>query len=209
MPKAATAIKTEYDVHPGLDYARNVLAAVEKRTGKPWEQWVDIAKKKGPKTEEAKREWLKTEHGFGTNVAGWIAEMAHDKGREGIDPDAYLAAAAGYVDTMFSGKKAGLRSIYVALVKLGRSVGADVKVCPCQTIVPFYRNHVFAQIKPATQTRIDFGYALGDMKPEGRLVDTGGFAKKNRITHCIPITSVDEIDAEVKRWLKVAYEKDK
>jgi hypothetical protein len=109
---------------------------------------------------------------------------------------------------MFTGPKAGLRPIYEALLKLGKSLGDDVKVCPCQTIVPFYRNHVFAQVKPTTRTRIDFGYALGDTKATGRLIDTGGFAKKDRITHRIPITSLDEIDEEVKRWLRAAYERD-
>ena len=87
-------------------------------------------------------------------------------------------------------------------------MGKDVKACPCQTIVPLYRNHVFAQIKPTTRTRIDFGFALKDTKATGRLIDTGGFAKKDRITHRIPITSLKEIDAEVKRWLNRAYEMD-
>jgi len=86
--------------------------------------------------------------------------------------------------------------------------GKDVKACPCQTIVPLYRRHVFAQIKPTTQTRIDLGFALGDMKPKGRLIDTGGFAKKDRITHRIPITSLKDIDDEVIHWLKVAYDRD-
>src|SRR5437762_567131 len=100
--------------------------------------------------------------------------------------------------------------IYDALLKLGRSLGDDVKVCPCQTIVPFYRNHVFAQIKPSTRTRIDFGFALkGNTKPlTKRLVDTGGLKKGDRITHCIPITAVAEIDAEVMKWLRIAYELD-
>jgi len=35
-----------------------------------------------------------------------------------------------------------------------------------------------------------------------------GLEKKDRITHRIPITSVDEIDDEVEKWLKVAYELD-
>jgi hypothetical protein len=47
-----------------------------------------------------------------------------------------------------------------------------------------------------------------DMKPAGRLIDTGGFAKKDRITHRIPITSLDDIDDEVKHWLKIAYDRD-
>src|SRR5258707_14068071 len=108
---------------------------------------------------------------------------------------------------MFSGGKAGLRPIYYALLKLGLKVGKEAKACHCQTIVRLYRNHVFAQIKPTTQTRIDLGFALGDTKATRRLIDTGGFAKKDRITHRIPITSLKEIDDEVKRWAKVAYDR--
>jgi hypothetical protein len=109
---------------------------------------------------------------------------------------------------MFSGKKEHLRPIYDALLKLGLGAGKEAKACPCQTIVPLYRNHVFAQIKPTTQTRIDFGLALGDTKTPKRLIDTGGYAKKDRITHRFEITSLKDIDDEVKRWLKVAYDRD-
>jgi hypothetical protein len=49
---------------------------------------------------------------------------------------------------------------------------------------------------------------LGARKPEGRLIDTGGYAKKDRITHRTPISSAKDIDAEVKKWLKTAYEAD-
>ena len=119
-----------------------------------------------------------------------------------------VVKAESDVEKMFSGGKAKLRPLYDALLKLGLKTGKEAKACPCQTIVPLYRNHVFAQIKPTTQTRIDMGFALGDMKPTGRLIDTGGFAKKDRITHRIPITSIDDIDDEVKHWLKVAYDRD-
>jgi hypothetical protein len=105
---------------------------------------------------------------------------------------------------MFSGAKAALHPLYEELLRVGLGIGKDVKACPCQTMVPLYRRHVFAQIKPATQTRIDLGFALGARKPEGRLIDTGGYAKKDRITHRIPISSAKDIDAEVEKWLKTA-----
>src|SRR5262245_56879918 len=110
--------------------------------------------------------------------------MSVGKGREAIDEKLYLKNAPGYVDAMYA-NKANLRPIHDALIELGRSLGSDVKVCPCETIVPLYRHHVFAQVKPSTKTRIDFGLALGDTKANGRLIDTGGFAKKDRITHRI------------------------
>jgi hypothetical protein len=67
---------------------------------------------------------------------------------------------------------------------------------------------VIAQLKPSTQTRLDFGRALKDTKATGRLIDTGGFAKKDRITHRIAITSLKDIDGEVLKWLKKAYTMD-
>jgi hypothetical protein len=41
------------------------------------------------------------------------------------------------------------------------------------------------------------------------LADTGGLAKKDRITHCIEIKDSGEIDGEVKKWLKTAYDMDR
>ena len=210
MSKAATQSgkKSVYGVHPGVAMTQKWIAELKQKTGRSLDEWLRLIKKSGPKDEKERREWLKVEHGLGTNSASWLAERADGKGTEVSDPDEYLQAAEGYVEAMFSGGKAGLRPIYNALLKIGLKVGRDVKACPCQTIVPLYRNHVFAQIKPTTQTRIDLGFALGEMKPKGRLIDTGGFAKKDRITHRIPITSLEDIDDEVKRWLKVAYERD-
>lgn len=200
--------KSIYSVHPGVVMVQQWISDLPHKTGKTLEEWIELAKKSGPTTEKERRQWLKQEHGLGTNSAWWIAERAEGKGMEDADPDAYLKAAEQYVEAMFAGSKAGLRPIYDELLRIGFELGEDVKACPCKTIVPLYRRHVFAQIKPATRTRIDFGFALGDRKATGRLIDTGGFAKKDRITHRIPVTSLAEIDAEVKQWLKVAYDLD-
>jgi len=200
--------KSIYSVHPGVLMTQKWVGDLPQKTGRSLDAWLKLVKKSGPPTEKERREWLKQEHGLGTNSAWWIAERAEGKGAETDDPDAYIRAAEEYVEKMYSGGKAGLRPIYDALLKLGLALGKDVKACPCTTIVPLYRNHVFAQIKPTTLTRIDLGFALGARKAEGRLIDTGGYAKKDRITHRIPISSVKEIDAEVKKWLHTAYEAD-
>jgi hypothetical protein len=184
------------------------MTGLKQKTGRSLDEWVSYIKKSGPKGEKERRAWLKEKHGLGTNVAMGLVDRAESKGKEFGDPDLYLANAEMDVEKMFSGGKAKLRPLYDALLKLGLKTGKEAKACPCSTIVPLYRNHVFAQIKPTTQTRIDMGFALGDTKPTGRLIDTGGFAKKDRITHRIPITSMDDIDDEVKHWLKVAYDRD-
>jgi hypothetical protein len=204
---AMAKLKSGYDVHPGVAMVQSAIAGLKQKTGHTIEEWIKLVAKEGPPTEKERRAWLKTRHGLGTNYAAWIAECSVGKGEDG-NPETYLKQAEEYVEKMFSGPKASLRPIYRELLKLGRKMGADVKVCPCQTIVPLYRNHVFAQIKPTTRTRIDLGLALKDTKTPKRLIDTGGFAKKDRITRRIEISSVDEIDDEVKKWMKKAYDMD-
>jgi hypothetical protein len=205
--KSAPA-RSLYSVHPGVEMVRKWIDELPAKTGRSLAQWIELVQKHGPTTEKERRDWLKGKHGMGTNSAWWIAERAEGKGGEDGDPDAYLRAAEAYVKAMYAGPKAGLKPIHDRLIELGLALGIDVKICPCQTIVPLYRNHVFAQIKPSTRTRIDLGLALRDMVAQDRLIDTGGFAKKDRITHRIPIASLDEIDIGVERWLRKAYEMD-
>ncbi len=185
-----------------------MVAKLKENTGRSLEEWRCLLAQQSLATEKDRRAWLKEKHGLGLNYASCIAELSAGDKEDLISPEAYLRAAERYVEKMFAGPKAALRPIYDALVKAGRALGKDVRVCPCRTMVPLYRNHVFAQIKPSTRARIDFGLALRDTKTPKRLIDTGGFAKKDRITHRIEIGSPDEIDAEVKRWMKAAYDMD-
>ncbi len=210
MPKASLAKSASlYGVHPSVAMVQKWLTELKEETGRSIEEWLALVKREGPKDEKSRREWLKTKHKIGTNKASWIAERAEGKGWEDT-PEAYLEAAVRYVEEQYAGPKEKLRPIYEDLVKLGKSFGDDVKACPCRTIVPLYREHVFAQIKPTTNSRIDLGFALAHYKgklPE-RLIDTGGLAKKDRITHRMEIVAPEQIDGEVKKWLKTAYDLD-
>ncbi|HZE22533.1 MAG TPA: DUF5655 domain-containing protein [Blattabacteriaceae bacterium] len=208
MPAAKKVASSIYDVHPSLGMYQSSLAALKQKTGRTLEEWIMLVQKSGPATEKDRRAWLKAEHGLGMNYAGWIAEHSVGKGDDG-NPETYLRQAEEFIQNMFSGDKESLLPIYNELLSLGRSLGNDVKVCPGKTIVPLYRKHVFAQIKPTTRARIDLGLALKDTKVPKRLIDTGGLAKKDRITHRIEITSLKGIDGEVKKWLKIAYEMDR
>jgi hypothetical protein len=199
-----------YDVHPGVAMVQKWIAELKAKTGHSLDEWIALIKKEGPKDEKALREWLKSKHKLGTNSATWLAARAEGKGGEEDDPESYLAAAAQYVEQQYAGPKSTLRPIYDQLLTVGKSLGEDVKACPGKTIVPLYRNHVFAQIKATTNSRVDLGLSLTHYKGNfpKRIIDTGGMAKKDRITHRIEIKSVAKIDDEVKRWLKIAYDLD-
>ncbi|MBV8514007.1 MAG: DUF4287 domain-containing protein [Acidobacteria bacterium] len=221
MAKTAVAKKAEqpatrkasghYDVHPGVAMMQKWIGELKEKTGRSVEEWIALTQKEGPASgHKARVEWLKKKHKMGNNSAWWIAERAGGKGWDEDSPEAYFTTAEKYVEQQYSGKKAELRAIYDKLLKLGKSVADDVKACPCQTMVPLYRNHVFAQIKPTTNSRIDLGFALAKYRGKlpKRLIDTGGLAKKDRITHRIEITEAGQIDDDVRKWVKTAYELD-
>lgn len=206
-PEAAKA-ESLYGVHPGVATVQKWVSELKEKTGRSLEEWLAHIKKEGSKDEKSRRDWLKTKQKLGTNSAWWLAERADGKGTEDSDPEAYLKAAAQYVEEQYAGPKAKLRPVFDQLLKLGKPLGDDAKACPCKTIVPLYRQHVFAQIKPTTNTRIDLGFALTHFKGKlpKRLIDTGGLARKDRITHRIELKSAGEIDGEVMKWLKTAYD---
>lgn len=195
-----TTKKSLYTTHPGFSrepaFHRNLL----ERTGKTLDQWAAFVKKSGPPPGKERRAWLK-EQGLTTNYADWIAATA--EGKE-MSVDTYDPEAL--VEAMFSGAKAGLLPIYEKLLKLGLSLGRDVTASPGKTMVALYRKRVFARITPATRTRIDLQLALEEStKPTTRLIDIQD-KSKNRINRQIGISSTAEIDDEVKRLLKRAYD---
>jgi hypothetical protein len=137
-----------------------------------------------------------------------FARMGGRMAEAGMEAKSYLANAPAYVDAQYGGKKAALRPIYDRLLEVCLGLAQDVTASPGKTIVPIYRTHVIAQIKATTNSRIDFGLALKDTKAPKRLIDTGGFQKKDRITHRIEVTSLEDIDADLKKWLRAAYDMD-
>ena len=202
--------KTAYAVHPAIEYANTIIRNIPEKTGRSVDEWAALIRAHDSDDPRALRAWLKSAHGIGMTTGSILVDLALGEAAENVDPQAYLAAAPTYIDAMYAGPKSALRPIHDALLALGRSFGADVRVCPCRTIVPLYRNHVFAEIKPTTRTRVDFGLALkgASPKPIRRLIDTGGLAKGNRITNRFAIESVDQIDDTVRRWAGIAYELD-
>jgi hypothetical protein len=197
-----------FDVHPGVAMVQKWVAELPEKTGRSFDQWTDLVKRLKLPTAKEKREHLKAEYGLGTVAAGWLVEAAGGSATWDADPDSYLRAADGYVTALFAGAKAHLFPVFERLVEVGRSLGDDVTVCPCKTMVPLYRSRVFAEIKPTTRTRVDLSLALGEVPEQGVLRVSEQRAKKgDRLTHVIPLASAKDVTAEVKRWLKAAYRK--
>jgi hypothetical protein len=59
-------------------------------------------------------------------------------------------------------------------------------------------------IQPSTATRVDVGLILKGVKPAGRLEASGSF--NAMFTHRVRVGGFTEVDAELVRWLRKAYD---
>lgn len=92
-------------------------------------------------------------------------------------------------------------------VAAARKLGKDVTPNARKTYVSLVRKRQFGAIQPSTADRVDLGLVLPGVGARGRLEVTttvGG----GRVTHRIALRSPKDVDAEVRRWLTVAYERD-
>jgi hypothetical protein len=154
---------------------------MQKNTGKTADEWRALLKKSGPAKgdEKAKYTWFR-EQGV-THVAARVLSGALEK----------YDAPDELVDAQYAGAKKALRPIYDAVLKAAKKLGRDVVERPCKTYVPLHRSKTFAVGK--------------SVKPAGRLA-VAKHLGSDRVTHKIELTSPKDVDAEVVRWLKAAYE---
>ena len=144
MAKAPAHKVWKYDLHPSMRMVQSVIAGMKEKTGRSLDEWLRTVEKDAPRGEKECAAWLKQEHGLGTNYASWIAGRSAGKNDASEDADEYLKHAQDYVDRMYAGPKEHLRGIYDEILTFAKTLGRDIRVSPCQTIVPIYRNHVIA-----------------------------------------------------------------
>jgi uncharacterized protein DUF5655 len=172
-----------------------VTRNMQKNTGKTADEWRALLKKSGPKggDEKAKYAWFR-EQGVG-HVAAKVLSG-------GLEP---YQNPGKLVDAQYAGAKKELRPIYEAVLKAAKKLGKDVVERPCKTYVPLHRSKTFAVVKPE-RTRVDIGFCLDkSVKSAGRLT-VAKHLGSDRVTHKIELSSPKDIDSEVVRWLKAAYE---
>ncbi|MBL8519430.1 MAG: DUF4287 domain-containing protein [Betaproteobacteria bacterium] len=170
---------------------------LEEKTGKSFDAWVALAKKKNFAKHGEIVAWLKSEHGMGHGYANTVAISAR---QEGDAPP----AGEDLVAAQYAGNKAALMPIHDALVKMAQSFGKDVEISPKKTCVSLRRSKQFALFQPSTATRVDLGIVLKGTAPKGRLEAAGSF--NAMVSHRVRLESVKDLDAEVKAWLKAAYD---
>lgn len=175
----------------------SVQASLERDTGKTLDEWVTIAKK-CPETAPRKRaEWLRDKYGLGVNRAAQILSAAFPAGPGWDEPDALL-------DQLWREPEG--RKIYDAVARLVRRELPDAVIGPRKTFVSFSRKIQFAAILPARGGRAEMGFPL-PVKESKRLEPMKSRPWAEKHSAMLTLSSPKDVDAEVKRLLKLAWEK--
>ena len=174
-----------------------MLANLKEKTGKTLPEWLKVtASAKLAKHGEIVK-LLKGEHGV---THGFANLIAHHTLRQG----APSANDGDLVSAQYAGKKEGLKPIYDALIAAVSKLGKDVEIAPKKAYVSLRRNKQFALIQPSTATRVDVGINLKGEPATERLELSGSF--NAMCSHRVRVTSKQGVNAELKAWLKQAYQ---
>jgi predicted transport protein len=174
-----------------------MVANLKEKTGKTLPQWLKITSECGFKKHGQIVKFLKTEFEIGHGFANLIAHKTLAAGSR-------QPSAEDLVASQYSGNKVDLRPIYDALIAAVTKLGADVEISPKKTYVSLRRRKQFALIQPSTGTRVDVGLNLGDHETTDRLEASGSF--NSMCSHRVRLTTKKDVNAELRRWLKLAYE---
>ena len=180
------------------EMAASMIANLQEKTGKALPEWLDIVRASGLEKHGEIVKHLKTEHGVTHGFANLIAHEWKSAASGGAPGGDDLVAA------QYAGDKAGLRPIHDAVVALVNGFGPDVELAPKKAYVSLRRKKQFALIQPSTKTRVDLGVNLKGKEAEGRLESSGSF--NAMVSHRIRLAGVEDVDQEVARWLREAYD---
>jgi len=177
---------------------KTMIENLPKTTGKAIDEWRKIvAKTKLAKHGEIVKH-LKSEYGIGHGYANQIAQRAlAPAGADGRNADTML-------DAQYAGAKSALRPIYEAIAAAAKKIGKDVEISPKKTYVSMRRSKQFGLVQASTATRIDVGLCLKGTPATKRLEPAGSF--NAMVSHRVRIESAKAVDAELKGWLRKAYE---
>ncbi len=140
---------------------------------------------------------LKSEHNVTHGFANLIAIRC-------LAGNGVATSVSDLVDAQYKGPKADLRPIYEGLIGMVQKFGKDVEVSPKKTYVSLRRNKQFALIQPSTKDRVDVGINLRREKAGKRLEASGSF--NAMVSHRVRLTRKDDINSELKGWLRKAYD---
>ena len=182
------------------------LRNIQGKTGKTIAELHAAVAAAGLDKHAEKRSWLMTQFQLGYGDANALLTVQGQSYATVLaNLDVALPAPAGDSDALasiYTGAKAPLRALHDAVIGLVDTFG-HYEQAPKKTYVSLRRKKQFAMVGPATKDLIEIGLNVRDLPPHQRLkaVPPGGMCQ-----YTLRLGSDDEIDADLRRWLKAAYD---
>ena len=142
--------------------------------------------------------WLKQDYDLGHGHAMAIVEVlrSSDVPAQSVDERVVRHFPAG---------KAHWKAAYDRLVKEINQFGPDVNVSPTSAYISLLQGDKKFAIVAVGTKQMDIGIKLRGAEAVGRLAAAGAW--NTMVSHRVTITSEDDLDTELVRWLELAYER--
>ena len=174
----------------------SMIENLPKNTGKSLEQWLQILSPQKFEKHGQAMKFLKEHHQLSHGFANLIS-LKYMASKQPASTDDDL------LEKQYVGKE-HLRPIYDRLIVEILKFGNDIELAPKKAYVSLRRKKQFALLQPVTKTRFEIGIILKNQPADGRLE---AITTPNAMcTHKISITSEKEVDKQVVKWLKAAYD---
>ena len=169
---------------------------LERDTGKTLEEWAKIAKKCPHDKPKARIDWLRESYGLGVNRAAAVLDAAFGGETMGWDnPEALVAALWKNPDHLEVHD-----ALVAAVSKLKGAIVGEKK-----SFTGFSHNYQFAAARP-TKDGVRLGLAVdpNSSKRLGPPKKNEGWSDRNKSVTVL--TSTEDIDAELRKLLKAAFD---
>lgn len=177
------------------------LSNIEKRTGKSLEELTTLVQESGLSRHGELVAMLKSTLGMGHGDANLVVHVARKAGEPSPAP-AQERPVEQLLDELYAGPKATLRPIHERLLEELERVGGYEWV-PKKSYISYRRKKQFAMIGPATNTRVELGLNMKGVAATERLQ---ALPAGQMCNYKVRLTEVEQVDAELMGWLRVAYE---
>lgn len=174
----------------------SIFESMERETGKTLDEWIAIARSCPETKPGARKAWLKTHHGLGTNRASVILGKAFPESAHWSDPD-------GLREKLWADptSKAILEAVEAAVADFPGLVAAQRK-----GFTAFSREFQFASARPVKGGGVRLGLAV-EPSADPRLQPPKNEGWSERLKAVLSLASPADVDASVKALLRQAWER--
>lgn len=178
----------------------NQIINIQTRSGKSLDELFAIFTKSGLLKHSEVRSLFMKELSLGYGDANTLT--SHFLQSNGVATGKVESADPDHAVTeIYNGSKVALRPIHDEIMNYINTLG-QFEIAPKKGYLSLRRKRQFAMVGPVTNSRIEVGLNMKDIPPTNRLEQNppGGMCQ-----YKVKLTSLADVDAELKAWITTAY----